>query len=163
MHLEELEVRGHFNESVLWSTLGLHLEDIRFAEIQTTIKMCMVPIRRFQQFVEQGSFNADNLPLDGNSHTTAILLAFIPDMCLMDIECVAICNVIRRCGTPLGEISSILMVMDSICSVLASECKKSLLKHRAYMMLIGNYGQAYVFCHRPTILYCICHGLQEHQ
>ena len=40
--LEELEKRGHFKESVLQSTLGLHLGDICFAEIQTSIKMHVV-------------------------------------------------------------------------------------------------------------------------
>ena len=104
--LEELEVRGRFDESVLWSAPGLHLGDIRFAEIQTTIKMHTVPLHTFLQFVEQGSFNADNLPLDGYSHATVILLAFIPDPHLTDIECVGIGNVIRRCGSPLGDISS---------------------------------------------------------
>ena len=78
--MEELEVRGCFDESVLRSALGLRLGDIRFAEIQTTIKMRAVHLNMFLQFVEQGSFNADNLPLDGYSQTTAILLAFIPDM-----------------------------------------------------------------------------------
>ena len=88
--LEELESRGRFNESVLWSALGLRLGDICFAEIQTTIKMHVVPIRTFLRFVKQGCFNADNMPPDGYSHTTAILLAFIPDMRLMDIEHVGI-------------------------------------------------------------------------
>ena len=63
--LEELEVRGHFDESVLLSALGLRLGDIRFAEIQTTIKMHVVHLSTFLWFVEQGSFNADNLALDG--------------------------------------------------------------------------------------------------
>ena len=94
--LEELEARGRFDESVLRSTLGLRLGDIRFTQIQTTIKMCVVPLRTFLRFVEQGFFNADNLPLDGYSHTMAILLAFIPDTRLMDIERVGIGNVIRR-------------------------------------------------------------------
>ena len=92
--LEELEVRGHFDESVLRSALGLCLGDICFTEIQTTIKMCTVHLDTFLRFVEQGCFNADNLPLDGYSQTMAILLAFIPDQHLEDIEGVAIGNVI---------------------------------------------------------------------
>ena len=68
--------------------LSLRLGDICFTEIQTTIKMHAVPVRTFLRFVDQGFFNADNLPLDGYSHTTAILLAFIPDTRLTDIECV---------------------------------------------------------------------------
>ena len=76
--LVELEVRGHFDESVLQSMQGLCMGGIHFAEIQTTFKMCMVPFRTFLQFVEKGSFNADNLLVDGYSHTTAILFAFVP-------------------------------------------------------------------------------------
>ena len=155
--LEELKTRSHFNESVLWSTIGLHLGDIRFTEIQTTIKMCVVPVRMFLRFVNQGAFNADNLPLHGCSHTTAILLAFIPNMHLTDIERVVIGNVIQRCGTPLGDISSITMVMDSIHSVLASEYKKSKLKCRAYMMLIGNYGGHMAFAIDPP--YCVAYAV----
>ena len=154
--LEELKVRGHFKESVLWSTLGLRLRDIRFTEIQTTIEMRAVPVRTFLQFINQGSFNANNLPLDGYSHTTAILLAFIPDMLLMDIERMAIGNMIQRCGSPLGDLSSIPVVMDSIRSVLASEHKKGSLKCRAYMMLIGNYGRHMAFATDPP--YCVAYA-----
>ena len=90
----------------------------------------MVCLNTFLTFVDQGSFNADNLPLDGCSRTTAILLAFIPDWHLEDIESVAIGNVIRRRGSPLGDISSINMVIECICSILDTEHKKSLLKCR---------------------------------
>ena len=46
--------------------------------------------------------------------------------------------------------------MDSIRSVLASECKKSLLKHRPYMMLIGNYGGHMAFATDPP--YCVVYA-----
>ena len=114
------------------------------------------PFVRFCDSSTRGPFNADNLPLDGYSHTTAILLAFIPDTRLMDIECVAIGNVIWRCGTPLGDISSISVVMESIRSVLDTKCKKSPLKHRAYMMLIGNYGRHMAFATDPP--YCVIYA-----
>ena len=61
--LVELEARGCFDELVLWSVQGLHMGDIRFAEIQTTFKMRAVPFCMFLQFVDKGSFNADNLPV----------------------------------------------------------------------------------------------------
>ena len=67
---------------VLQSVQGLRMGDICFAEIQTTFKMCTVPFCIFLQFVEKGSFNTDNLPADSYSHTTAILLAFIPNRTL---------------------------------------------------------------------------------
>ena len=84
--LEELGERGHFNESVLWSALGLCLGDIRFAEIQTSIKMHAVRFSMFLQYVEEGFFNPDHLAPHGCSQTMAILLAFIPDRHLEDIE-----------------------------------------------------------------------------
>ena len=92
--LAELEARGHFNESMLQSAQGLCMGDICFAEIQTTFKMHVVPFCTFLQFIEKGSFNTDNLPADSYSHTTAILLTFIPDPRLADIECMGIGNVI---------------------------------------------------------------------
>ena len=107
----ELEVRGHFDESVLWSVQGLHMGDIRFAEIQTSFKMCTIPFCMFLQFIEKGSFKAENLPVDSYSHTTAILLAFVPNPRLTDIECVGIGNVIQRCRSPLGGIDSVRTVI----------------------------------------------------
>ena len=68
--------------------------DIHFVEIQTTFKMHAVSFRTFLQFIKKGSFNPDKLPEDSYSHTMAILLAFIPDPHLMDIECMGIGNVI---------------------------------------------------------------------
>ena len=154
--LAELKVRGHFDESVLQSAQGLHMGDICFTEIQTTFKMHAVPFRTFMQFIEKGSFNADNLPADGCSHTMAILLAFIPDPRLTDIESVGIGNVIRRRGSPLGDIASIHVVIDHIHGVLAPECKKDSARHRAYMMLIGNYGRHMAFATDPP--YCVAYA-----
>ena len=59
--LEELESRHHFDESMLRSAIGLHLGDIRFAEIQTFIKMRAIQFSTFVHYVEKGLFNLDNL------------------------------------------------------------------------------------------------------
>ena len=64
---------------------------------------------------------------------------------------------IQRHGSPLGDISSILVVMDSIHRVLDSECEKSLPKHRVYMMLIGNYGGHMAFATDPP--YCVAYAV----
>ena len=151
--LEELEVRRHFKESMLRSAAGIHLGDIHFAEIQTTIKMCAVRFNMFLHYVEKGMFNPDNLAPHCCSQTTAILLAFIPDWCIEDIKSIGIGNVIRRCGTPLGDIPSISMMIDSVRSVLKTESKKDRAKCRAYMMLIGNYGRHMAFATEPP--YCV--------
>ena len=92
--LEELEVRRLFDESMLQSATGLCLGDIRFAEIQMSIKMCTVWFSTFLHYAEKGFFNPDNLAPHCCSQTTAILLAFIPNRRLEDIESVGIGNVI---------------------------------------------------------------------
>ena len=97
------------------------------------------------------------MPPDGYSQTMAILLAFIPDWHLEDIEVIAISNIIQRCGSPLGDISSINMVIETICSILDTEHKKSPLKHRAYMMLIGNYGGHMAYATDPP--YCMVYAV----
>ena len=92
--MAELEVKNCFNESMLQSVQGLHMGDICFTEIQPTFKMCVVSFHMFLQFIEKGSFNPDNLVEDSYSHTMAKLLAFIPDPCFVDIECMGIGNII---------------------------------------------------------------------
>ena len=87
-------MRGNFDESVLQSAIGLHLGDICFTEIQTSIKMHAVWFSTFLHYVEKGLFKPDHLAPHCCSQTTAILLAFIPDRCLEDIENVGIGNVI---------------------------------------------------------------------
>ena len=154
--LEELEVKGHFDESMLRSNVGLHLGDIRFAEMQTTLRMHAVYFSMFIEYVEQGNFNADKLPIEGCSQTTAILLAFIPDRRLEDIKSVGIGNVIQWCGSPIGDLSNIKKVIKTICSVLQSECKKNPMKHRVYMVLIGNYGGHMAFATDPP--YCVAYS-----
>ena len=93
--LVELKLKNYFNESMLQSAQGLHMGDIHFVEIQTTFKMHTVSFHSFLEFIKKGCFNPNNkLPEDSYSHTTAILLAFIPDPCLTDIEHMGIGNVI---------------------------------------------------------------------
>ena len=156
--LEELEVRHHFDKSMLWSATGLRLGDIRFAEIQTSIKMHAIRFSTFLHYVEKGLFNPDKLVPHCCSQTTAILLAFIPDRHLKDIEkrwnwqCY-----LQRCGTPLGDISSISAMIESVCSILKTEGKKDLPKCRAYMMLIGNYGKHMAFATEPP--YCVAYAV----
>ena len=101
-------MRRHFDESMLRSAAGIRLEDIRFAEIQTSIKMRAIRFSTFLHYVEKGMLNPDNLAPHCCSQTTAILLAFIPDRRVEDIESVGIGNVIRSVvAAPLGDIPSI--------------------------------------------------------
>ena len=100
--LEELELKRQFDESVLRSDVGLHLGNICFAEIQTSIKMHAVRFNTFFHYISDGSFNPDNPAPHCCTQTTAILLAFLPDRHIQDIESAGIGCVIRRFGTPMG-------------------------------------------------------------
>ena len=156
--LEELELRCQFDESMLKSEVGLHLGDIRFAEIQTTIKMHAVRFSTFLHYIMDRSFNPDHMAPHCCSQTTAILIAFLPDWHLQDIESVGIGCVIHRFGAPLGDVSSVLTVIDSVRSVLKSEADKEHPHHRAYMMLIGNYGGHMAFTTEPS--YCVAYAVE---
>ena len=140
---------------MLRSAIGLCLGDICFAEIQTSIKMRAIRFSTFVHYVEKGLFNPDNLASHCCSQTTAILLAFIPDRRIKDIESVGIGNVIRRCGTPLGDISSISAMIESVRSILKTENKKDRPKCRVYTMLIVNYGGHMAFATEPP--YCVAY------
>ena len=156
--LGELEHRKQFNESMLRSEVGLRLGDIRFAEIQPTIKMRAVRLGTFLRYVADGSFNPDHLAPHCCSQTTAILIALLPDRHLQDIESVGIGCVIRRFGTSLGDVSSVHTFIDSVRAVLKTEAEKHRPHRRAYMMLIGNYGGYMGFATEPP--YCVAYAVE---
>ena len=156
--LAELEAKNCFNKSMLHSTQGLRTGDIRFVEIQTTFRMHAVLFHSFLQFIKKGCFNPDKLPEDSYSHTTAIILAFIPDPHLIDIKCVGIGNIIWWHRSLLGDMHSIDMVISHIFVVLVTECAKLAPKCRAYMMLIGNYGGHMALTTDPP--YCIAYAAE---
>ena len=154
--LEELKLRCQLDESMLHSDMGLCLGDICFAEIQTSIKMHAVRFSTFLRYIADGSFNPDNLAPHCCSQTTAILLAFLPDRHIQDIESIGIGCVIHRFGTPMGDISSISTMIDSVRSILKKEVDRPYPHHRAYMMLIGNYGGHMGFTTEPP--YCVAYA-----
>ena len=156
--LEELELRRQFDDSMLKSEAGLRLGDVRFAELQTTIKMHTVRLSTFLHYVEDGAFNPDQLAPHHCSQMTAILIAFLPGRHLQDIETVGIGCVIHRSGAPVGDASSVGKVLKSIWCVLQSEGDKQHPHRRAYMMLITNYGGHMAFATEPP--YCVAYAAE---
>ena len=75
---------------VLENLVGLHLGDMCFAELHTTLKMHMVPLMLLERLVTDGSFNPECKTESDYSHTMAILLTFFPNAKLKDIEKVGI-------------------------------------------------------------------------
>ena len=156
--LEELELRRQFNDSMLKSEAGLCLGDVRFAELQTTIQMRSVRLSTFLHYIEDGAFNPDHLAPHHCSQTTAILIAFLPNRHLQDIENVGIGCVVCRSGAPVGDASSVAKVLQSIRSVLKSEGDKQRPHCRAYMLLIANYGGHMAFATEPP--YCVAYAAE---
>ena len=122
--------------------------------MQTTLRMHAVHFSTFI-YVEQGSFNADKLPIEGCSKTTAILLAFIPNRRLEDIESMGIGNVIRRHRSPIGDLSNINTVIETIHSILQTEHKKNPMKMPGVYGAYRELWWAYGFCHDPP--YCVAY------
>ena len=106
----------------------------------------------------EGAFNPDHLAPHCCSQTTAILIALLPGRHLQDIESVGIGCIIRRFGAPLGDMSAVGTVIDSVQSVLKSEADKQRPHRRAYMMLIGNYGRHMAFTTEPP--YCVAYAAE---
>ena len=65
--------------SVLQSTDGLCLGNICFGKIQTTLRMCTIPITVLEKWAEGGSFNPERIAEGDYSHTTAILILLNPN------------------------------------------------------------------------------------
>ena len=65
--------------SVLQSMGGLHLGDICFAKIQTTLCMWTVPIVDLEKWAAGGSFNPEHMAEGDYSCTTAILILLNPN------------------------------------------------------------------------------------
>ena len=57
----------------------------------------------------------------------------------------------------MGDISSISVMIESVCSILKTEGNKDCPKCRAYMMLIGNYGGHMAFTTDPP--YCVAYAV----
>ena len=144
--------------SVLESSAGLCLGDIHFVELHTTLRMCVVSLTLLEKLIADCSFNLECMVENDYSHTTAILLVFIPDAKLKDIERVGIGMVVCWCGGPLAPISS----MDQFISYIHDALKLERAYHtptvRTYIMLLSNYGGHMAFA--TDLPFCMAYPLK---
>ena len=63
----------------LLSPVGLRLGDIRFAKIQTNLRMQTIAIAILEEWISNGSFNPHHKPDEDCSRTTAILIILTPN------------------------------------------------------------------------------------
>ena len=78
----------------------------------------MVSLTLLERLIANGSFNPEHMAESDYSHNTAILLTFIPDAKLKDIERVGIGLVVCWHSGLLAPISSIQQFITYICNAL---------------------------------------------
>ena len=144
--------------SVLESSAGLCLGDICFAEIYTTLRMHAVSFTLFERLIANGSFNPEHMAESDYSHSTAILLVFIPDAQLKDIERVGIGLVICQCNRLLTPISSVDQFITYIHNALKLEGVSHMLTVRMYAMLLSNYGGHMAYA--TDLPFCVAYPLE---
>ena len=93
--------------SLLQSADGLHLGDIRFAKIHTTLWTCAVPLTILEKWVENGSFNPECMVEGDYSCSRAILIALNSDAQGKDIESVGIGLIVCQRKALIGQICTI--------------------------------------------------------
>ena len=92
------------------------------------------------------------------SHSLAILLTFVANAKLKDIERVGIGLVVCRHGGPLAMISSMQQFILYICDALKRERASSKPTFRMYVMLLSNYGGHMAFATDP--LFCLAYPVE---
>ena len=137
--------------SVLQSTDGLHLGDIHFAKIHTTLQMCTVPLTILEKWVENGSFNPEHMAEGDYSCSTAILIMLNPNAQGTNIESVGIRLIVCWCKAPIGQKGTILHLIKYAHSLMEAEGQSTEPEHRTYCMIMGNYGGHMAFATDPPL------------
>ena len=136
-------------DSVLEGPASPCLEDICFVELHTMLKICSISLMHLEWLIANRSFNPKHKVADNHSHTTAILLTFVPDANLMDIEKVGIRLVVHWHSGSLATLGSVQTFIDSICKDLKEVHKSNMPMFYMYVMLIRNYGGHMAFTTDP--------------
>ena len=76
--------------SVLLSMDGIRLGDVRFAKIQTTLRMRSVSIPTLGRWIEGGKFNPNRKAEDEYSHSTSILVILNPNHQGTGLKCASV-------------------------------------------------------------------------
>ena len=93
--------------TTLVSPVGLRLGDIRFAKIQTNLRMRTVAIAILEEWISNGSFNPDHKPDEDCSRATAILIVLTPNAQGTALMYASIGLIVRWHKGPVGRIEDI--------------------------------------------------------
>ena len=143
--------------SILQSTDGLHLGDICFAKIQTTLWMCAMPIEVLEKWIEGGSFNPECMAEGDYSHSTAILIVLNPNAQGTALESTCVGLIVHQHKAPVGKIAKVLNLIKYAHSLMEVEGQSSEPVCRMICTIMGNYGRHMAFAMDP--LFCTAYPL----
>ena len=143
--------------TTLISMDGLCLGDIRFAKIQTNLRMRTVTIAVLEEWISNGSFNPDHKPDEDCSHTTAILIVLTPNTQGTVLTYVSVGLIVRRRMGPVGWIEDIPRLITFIHSQLRGDRLTSPNACKTYCMIVGDYGGPLGFATEPP--FCTAYPL----
>ena len=138
--------------SVLQSMDGLRLGDICFAKIQTTLRMCTMPLTILEKWVEDGKFNPEQMAESDYSCSMAILVTLSPNAQGTALESAGIGLIICQCKAPIGQLGNIPHLIKYAHSLLEAEGQSSEPEHRTFCTIVGNYRGTW---HLPWILHSV--------
>ena len=141
----------------LLSPVGLRLGDIRFAKIQTNLRMRTVAMAVLEEWISNGSFNLHHKPDEDCSRTTAILIILTPNSQGTKLTYASVGLIIRRRKGPVGRIEDIPRFITFIRSQLKGDRPASPNDRKTYCMIVGDYGGPLAFATEPP--FCTAYPL----
>ena len=141
----------------LVSPVGLCLGDIRFAKIQTNLRMWTLAMAVLKEWISNGSFNLHHKPDKDCSRTMAILIILTPNTEGTKITYVSVGLIIRQCKGPVGRIEDIPRFITYIRSQLKGDQPASTNDPKTYCMIVGDYGGPVAFAIEPP--FCTAYPL----
>ena len=93
--------------SVLLSTDGIRLGDVRFAKVQTTLHMRSVSIPTLERWIEGKKFNPNRKAEDEYSRSTGILVVLNLNHQGAGLKCVSFGLIVRQRNGNVGRIEDI--------------------------------------------------------
>ena len=143
--------------TILLSRDGLHLGDIHFAKIQTTLGMWTVMVSVLERQVESRHFNPEHRSLEDFSHSTAILIVLTPNQHGTALDYASVGLIIQRRKSPVGQIKDIPKLITYVRSQLGEDRPSSPNACKTYCIIIGDYGGSLGFATEPP--FCMAYLL----
>ena len=140
----------------LVSPAGLRLADIRFAKIQTNLRMRTVAMAVLEEWISNGSFNPHHKTAEDCSRTSAILIILTPSTDGTKLTYASVGLIIRRRKGPVGHIEDIPRFIANIRSQLQDQ-PATTNDPKTYCMIVGDYGGPLAFATEPP--FCTAYPL----